>query len=142
MKGNFKRLRFRGRIFSQSELNCIRLFGTEEAWLKYAERTSDPERWRNVLKELRPWAGTKPNLCDVLDGEIVLIGQIFIRVPDAINQLNEPKVVRIIRNPRLNPLTAKTEWIYITGNQPAYKIKVAFPAKRGYGQPRKKAIPF
>jgi hypothetical protein len=142
MEGSFKRLRFRGRSFSQSEFQLIKAFGTEAAWLKAAQGSSDPERWEGMFKALRPWARKKPNLLRLVNGQPVLISQVYVRVPDVINGLTEAKVVRIPIDIHKNILVDQTEWIDLSGNQSADKSAVTFPQKRGYGQPRKKAIPF
>lgn len=142
MEGSFKRLRFRGRFFSQSEFQLIKAFGTEEAWLKAAQRFWDPERWESMFKALRPWARNKPNMLRVENRQPVLIGQVYVRVPDVINGLTEPIVERNTIDFNKNVLADQTEWIYLSGNQSDHKLVMTFPQKRGYGQSRKKAIPF
>lgn len=141
MKGKFKRQRFRGRDYFEKESKLIFALGTKAAWLHTVEQTRHPEKWREVLEEMRPWSSNQPNLCIALHGEICLIGRVYVRIPDDLNRLTEPEVKTVIDRSK-NPLIDKTEWIYLKGNEPARKTVVTFPKRRAPGMPRKKALPF
>jgi hypothetical protein len=142
MKETSKRLRFCGRKISKCELQLIHAFGAESAWMNAADRTSDPQRWRSLLREFQPWKGTPPNLCKVHEGNIVLIHLVLIRVPDEVNQLVERKTEQIFLDPRKNLLTERTKWIFLPGRKVYKDYEVTYSTKRGYGQPRQKVIPF
>jgi hypothetical protein len=138
-----KLLRYGSRAaISEKELKLIHRYGSREAWLRAADLTSDPDKWRKILNDLKPWACSPVNLCKAQKGEIILISKVFIRIPDRINQLAEPVIVKIEIDPRKNPLTDKTEWIYLKGDDSPLRPTVGFSQKRAHGMPRKKALPF
>ena len=127
---------------SESELKFVHRYGSREAWLRAADLTSDPAKWREVLNALSPWACRPANLCVAHEGEIALISKVFVRIPDEINQLTEPVIVRKEIDPSKNPLADKTEWIYLKGDDSPLRSTVGYSQKRAYGMPRKKALSF
>ena len=131
---------FRAAI-SDKELKLIHRYGSREAWLRAADLTSDPAKRREVLNALSPWACSPANLCVAHEGEIALISKVFVRIPDRINQLTEP-VIKIQIDPSKNPLTDKTEWIYLKGDDSPLHSTVVYSQKRAHGMPRKKALSF
>lgn len=139
---NLSRYGFRASFFSKTEFNLIQRQGTKEAWLRAADLTCDPAKWRDVLNALRPWTCSPPNLCGVYMGKIALISKVYVRIPDAINRLTEPEIADLQLDPKLNPFNDKTEWIYLKGNDPVLRSVFGYSQKRAYGAPRKKVLPF
>lgn len=142
MERKFKRQRFRGRFYFEEVCNLARRRGTEAAWLRASERTRNPEAWRRVLHEIRPWNREQPNLCVSMEGRICLIGRVYVRLPDDENCLTKPEVVKSQIDPWKNPLTDTTQWVYLKGNKPARSNQSSFPRRRAPGAPRNKPIPF
>ena len=127
---------------SESELKLVHRYGSREAWLRAADLTSDPAKCREVLNALSPWAYSPGNLCVAYKGEIALISKVFVRIPDGINRLTEAVIVKTQIDPRKNPLTDKTEWIYLKGDDSPLRSTVGYSQKRAHGMPRKKALSF
>lgn len=138
-----KLLRYGSRAaISENELRLVHRYGSREAWLRAADLTSDPAKWRQILNALSPWACSPANLCRAHEGEIVLINKVFVLIPDEINQLTETVIVKKQIDPSKNPLTDKTEWIYFKGGDSPLRSTVGYSQKRAYGIPRNKALSF